>query len=37
MCGYDAGTAGQSGYQTRKLPKMGTAEALEQIREEMEA
>lgn len=36
VCGYDAGTAGQLGYQTRKLPKMGTAEALEQIREEME-
>lgn len=37
VCGYDAGTAAQLGYQTRKLPKMGTAEALEQIREEMKS
>ncbi len=35
VCGYDAGTAAQLGYQTRKLPKMSAAEALEQIREEM--
>lgn len=34
VCGYDAGEA-QLGYQTRKLPKMGTAEALERMREEM--
>lgn len=35
VCGYDAGMAAQFGYQPRKLPKMGTAEALERIREEM--
>lgn len=35
VCGFDAGTAAQSGYQPRKLSKMGTAEALERIREEM--
>ncbi|MDE7178318.1 MAG: helicase-exonuclease AddAB subunit AddB [Lachnospiraceae bacterium] len=37
VCGFEAGTAAQYGYQPRKLSKMGTAEALERIREEMEA
>lgn len=35
VCRYDAGAAAQSGYQVRKLPKMGTEQALERIREEM--
>ncbi|MCM1267254.1 MAG: PD-(D/E)XK nuclease family protein [Bacteroidales bacterium] len=34
VCGYDGGAA-QSGYPARKLPKMGTAETLNLIREEL--
>lgn len=36
VCGYDGGAAAQSGHQPRKLAKMGTAEALELIRAQME-